>query len=89
MAPKSRKHGYPVLHLLTCDCPVAKVKQDFLFSHLIYGAGKSDCVSKNYRDNYYPFLVFVGDISRFVLCEFGLCNQLYLVTGLNHGKMGG
>lgn len=40
---------------------------------------------KNHRDNCYSFVVPVGEMSRFVLRELGLCllNQLHLVTGLN------
>lgn len=81
---------YPWLHLLTCDCSVAKMKQVFFF-YLIYGTGKKIiALSKNYIDNCYSFLVSVGEISRFLLCEFRFCllNQLHLETGLNHEELG-
>jgi hypothetical protein len=70
-----------------------KGETDFLFFfHLIYGAGKKkDCVSENHKDNYYFFSGFIGEFSRSVPHELGICllNQLFLLAGLNCGTLRG
>lgn len=49
VALQSREHGHPMFLLLTWDCLVAKMKQDFLFPSVLWSGNKKDCTSKNQR----------------------------------------